>query len=148
MPTASRSDTLNSPTYCLTGSERTTGELASRLERPADLHEVRLDLLDDLGEDTYTLIAQHGPRLIATCRTPFEGGGFEGSEGDRLAVLKRASRTGVAWLDLELFLFEQGATARLDLDRLTAPPRLIASLHDFAGGPGSIERLASRFEER
>jgi len=134
------------PLHCLTGSEHTTRELEARLRRDADLHEIRLDLLDELDDDTFALLRHHGDRLIVTCRAPAEGGGFDGTETQRLAVLARAARADIAWLDLELFLFEQGATARLDLDRIDAPPRLVASLHDFEGGPGLAEKLARRFE--
>lgn len=137
---------MTTPARCLTGAETTTRELEIRLRRDAELHEVRLDLLQDVGDDTFALLRHHGGRLVVACRATVEGGGFVGTEGQRLAVLARAARSRIAWLDLELLLFEQGATARLDLDRIDQPPRLVASLHDFDGGPGRAEQLARRFE--
>lgn len=136
----------NTPMRCLTGSEASTEALARRLERASDLHEVRLDLLDRVDGDTFDLLRRHAPKLVVTCRAAVEGGGFRGSEPERLDVLRRAARTGVAWLDLELFLFEQGAVARLDLQEVTDPPRLLASYHDFEGGAGRPEHHARRFD--
>ncbi len=135
---------MNSPARCLTGSERSSTALARRLEAHAGLHEVRLDLLDEIDDDTFALLRRHGPRLVVTCRAAAEGGGFDGGEAERLQVLARAARAGIAWLDLELFLFEQGATSRLALDE--DRPRLIASLHDFEGAPGRGALLAARFD--
>ena len=137
---------MSSATHCLTGSETTADALARRLGAPADLHEVRLDLLEEIDDSAFALLQRHGPRLLVTCRAATEGGGFAGAEADRLEVLARAARCGVAWLDLELFLFEQGALSRLGLGDLPDPPRLVASLHDFEGGPGLAGELARRFD--
>ena len=137
---------MNAPARCLTGSEGRSTALAQRLDSHADLHEVRLDLLDEIDDDTFALLSQHGPRLVVTCRAAAEGGGFDGAEAERLQVLARAARAGIAWLDLELFLFEQGAIARLGLPSGPDRPQLIASLHDFEGAPGRAALLAARFD--
>jgi 3-dehydroquinate dehydratase type I len=130
---------------CLTGTEATTAELAERLARPADLHEVRLDHLDALDDAVYGLLRRHAGQLVATCRPPDEGGAFEGTETERLGLLRRAAEAGVRWLDLELTALEQGA-AEVVLAGIATPPAVIASVHDFDGRMQELDGLVQRLD--
>jgi len=89
---------------CVTGSEKTMTELRGRLLQNAGaaLQEARIDLLAepfappvDPGVDPQ--------RMVVTCRPEREGGGFTGSEDDRLELLERALAAWCpGWVDLEL----------------------------------------------
>ena len=96
------------PRVCLTGAERSIDALEERLLLEADLHEVRLDYLDHIGDEVFGLIERHGQRLVVTCRPRDEGGAFDGSEAERLGILLRAKEARPAFLDVELSLFEAG----------------------------------------
>lgn len=126
---------------CLTGAESTTTQLARRLQQPADLHEIRLDLLDRIDADAFSLVAEHAPRAIVTCRPVREGGGFDGDEATRLAHLRRAASLGADWLDIELEVFETGDAAAIT-DGLSC--QTIASVHDFTGGVPDAPTLLTR----
>lgn len=109
---------------CVTGDESTAAALAARLDREADLHELRLDALRPLDDAVLGLIERHGPRLIVTCRPAREGGAYRGDETERLAWLERAWRRGARWIDLEHDV-PDGPIPR---------DRTVRSLHDFDGG--------------
>ena len=126
---------------CLTGAERTVEQLARRLNSAADLQEVRLDLLDRIDAGAYSLVARHGPRVIATCRPVREGGGFDGDEAVRLAHLKRAVSAGAGWVDIELEAIERGDAASVTEG---SSCKTVASVHDFAGGVGDAPALMAR----
>lgn len=132
---------MDTARLCLTGAERTATALADRLDQEPDLHEVRLDLLERIDDEVFTLLERHASRVIATCRPTREGGGFTGDESDRIAILQHAARADVAWLDLELDLWESGeAETILDSTRCGT----IASVHDFEGGMDRLPDLARR----
>ena len=85
---------------CVTGVEKSAAEVAARIRASPDtLHEVRLDLLERVDEPALSLLAS--PRVVATCRSREEGGGFAGSEQERRRVLERALERGPGWLDVE-----------------------------------------------
>jgi 3-dehydroquinate dehydratase/shikimate dehydrogenase len=100
-----------------------------------DLVELRLDLVDTPDVQA----ALHGRKkpVIVTCRAAWEGGGFSGSEDDRLDLLAEAVAFGAEFVDIE---------ARADRRRFPSlgNTRLIVSFHDFSGFPVDLEsRLAS-----
>lgn len=77
-----------------------------------------------------------GCDAIATCRAPWEGGSFAGSEEERRAVLERAAASGAWAVDVE---------ARSGW-RPARPPgvKLILSQHDFEGVPADARGQAQR----
>ncbi len=130
---------------CVTGSERAPEQIRDRQVRchTADLHEIRLDLLDDPAVPLESLLAREPSRLIVTCRPERERGGFAGDERARIELLIRAVRAGIGFVDLEAdvepeladhvlheatkgltrvirssHLFEPGADPRREMDRL------------------------------
>ena len=54
----------------------------------ADMVELRLDLV--AAPDVAGALEGRRSPVIVTCRAKWEGGGFEGSEAERLAILGRA----------------------------------------------------------
>ncbi|MFI5079044.1 MAG: type I 3-dehydroquinate dehydratase, partial [Vicinamibacteria bacterium] len=65
----------------------------------ADLVELRLDLLD--RPDAEAALAGRSRPVIATCRASWEGGRFQGTAAERLAILTRALALGADYVDLE-----------------------------------------------
>jgi len=112
----------------------------------ADLMELRLDLIADL--DLPALLAAKTRPVIVTNRRREEGGGFTGTEDERLDLLCRAARSGADYLDLE------AATGATQAERLFAAvtaagengprPRIIVSCHDWQGTPG-VRSLQQRW---
>ncbi len=77
-------------------------------EREGWLVEVRLDLMPGAVDDAIELCAALGRRVIATCRARHDGGGFAGSESDRIALLARAAAAGAGFVDVELATWLKG----------------------------------------
>jgi 3-dehydroquinate dehydratase/shikimate dehydrogenase len=97
----------------------------------ADLVELRLDLLD--RPDADAALAGRTRPVIATCRAAWEGGGFRGSEAERLAILARALELGADFVDLEW-----KAAAALEGWPAAVRARVVLSHHDFAGVPADL----------
>lgn len=90
----------------------------------ADAVEFRLDLIR-MPELPVLLLATSKP-VIATCRPAWEGGGYAGTERDRLQLLMSASLLGAEYVDVEF------RTSRRLLDPFLGKKRdarLILSLH-------------------
>lgn len=96
----------------------------------ADLAELRLDLMHEF--DLPQLLAGRPLPVIVTCRPPREGGRWQGSEADRLAVLRQAAALGADYVDLEWDV--AGELATLDRSRT----RVILSRHDFTAMPADL----------
>jgi 3-dehydroquinate dehydratase/shikimate dehydrogenase len=99
----------------------------------ADLVELRLDRLP-AGALQRVGIHQR-PRVVATCRAAWEGGGWTGTESSRLDLLCAALDIGVGYVDIE-WRAEQRHRL-LERDRT----RVVLSLHDFDETPTSLECL-------
>src|SRR5690242_8860067 len=98
----------------------------SRDASRADLVELRVDLLD--RPDVEAALAGRTRPVIVTCRAAWEGGGFQGPEADRLAILARALALGADYVDLEW-----KAAAALDTWPADVRHRVVLSHHDFDG---------------
>ncbi len=106
----------------------------------ADIIEVRLDLevSDPFGALKEVRLATSKP-IIATNRLATEGGGFKGSERERIEMLRRASDYA-DYLDIEL-----RAELRDELmERVDKP--FIVSYHNFNGMP-DLEGMKSILDE-
>ncbi len=116
---------------------------ASRLRRPPDLLELRLDALrDDLDEIERVLPALPAP-LILTARHPAEGGCHALSAAARRNLLRRFL-PAAAWLDLEL----RSAAQMQPLITAVRQRKigLILSWHDFhdTPAPAALHRALAR----
>ena len=111
---------------------------ATRLLRPPDLFELRLDALrHSLGKVTRAISKLRAP-LIITARHPAEGGLGGLDAAARRALLGRFLEHA-AFVDLELSSVRQMATIIRQVQRRKAG--LILSLHDFHDTPSQAELL-------
>ena len=101
----------------------------------AGIIELRLDLFTE-HVDLRRLIASRPCPVVVTVRASVEGGNFNGSESERLGILRQAAALGADFVDVERFAFQ-------DLGPV-APTRVIVSQHDFASMPVN---LSSRWAE-
>jgi 3-dehydroquinate dehydratase / shikimate dehydrogenase len=127
---------VDKPLLCVTVTAPTMAELRVRRDEvaEADLVELRLDTT----RDPDALGALEGRRrpVIVTCRAGWEGGGFRGSEEERLRILQTALDAGAEYVDVEF----KAEAARLLAS--TAGKRVIVSSHDFERLPMDIEDRA------
>jgi len=143
---------MNDTRTCVTGTEASVDALAARLEVPADLHEVRLDLMDCVDEQVFSLIERCHFPVIATCRPETDGGSWRDGEGDRLETLKRAAVAGAQYIDVELRVCEAlGPDLRRHLSIAPSDSpggtKLIVSAHDFEPGTERLEGLVRRLND-
>jgi 3-dehydroquinate dehydratase type I len=134
---------------CVTGAEASPAALLARQRatKVADLQELRLDLLDDPHRPPREVITPHRRfAVLVTCRPRRQGGGFDGPEEERLAILTRwATRSQADLLDLEDDVDEDDA-AELVAAARGGGLAVVRSTHVFGhGGEPSclLDRLSS-----
>lgn len=112
-------------------------EKMSNRSRHADLFELRIDLISDL--DLPALMhARTGPVLV-TNRRREEGGGFRGTEEERISLLCEAVRLKAEYVDMEAAT-EEGL-ARKVLGAVAGQggyTKIIVSFHDFNATPAAV----------
>lgn len=96
----------------------------------ADLLELRLDGVEDL--DVAGALSGRRLPVIVTCRASWEGGAFDGSEDERLAVLSRASALGAEFVDVEWKADRRAFV-------LSGGTQLVLSHHDFDDTPSDLD---------
>lgn len=102
----------------------------------ATLVEYRLDLMADF--DLPRLLASSPLPAIITCRAPYQGGRFPGSEAERIGILRWAMDLGAPFVDVE-------AEALAYLTHYPHPgTSLIGSHHDFGAMIGDWASLGVR----
>ena len=97
----------------------------------ADIAELRLDLMPEY--DLPRILADRPCPVIVTNRAEREGGGFRGSEHERVRPLLEAIDLGAEFVDIE------HDVVHLIGDR--GETRLIVSQHDFAAMPADLGQL-------
>ncbi len=97
----------------------------------ADVAELRLDLMPEY--DLPRILADRSCPVIVTNRAEREGGGFRGSERERVRPLLEAISLGAEFVDIE------HDAVHLIGDR--GETRLIVSQHDFSAMPPDLPRL-------
>lgn len=104
----------------------------------ADILELRIDRIPDA--DVPGLLAARKKPVIVTNRRAAEGGGFQGSEEERVGILIRAVRFGAEYVDIEIRTdtkLKSGLLAEIRKQgRFTRP---VFSWHDFSGTPDQNE---------
>ncbi len=106
----------------------------------ADLVEIRLDYLPKL--DFKKIRPLTGKPLIAALRSRREGGYWEGSPAEALAVLRKAGKAGVDYLDVEL------SSAGQILPKLKAESaRILLSHHAETANPARLRTLLKQMAE-
>jgi 3-dehydroquinate dehydratase/shikimate dehydrogenase len=117
---------------CVTVTGRAVDDIrrARDLAEPdADLVELRLDSME--APDPIGALAGRRKPAIVTCRPRREGGMFDGSEEERLAILRRAHEAGAEYIDVE---WDADARALIDA---RGGRGVIVSKHDFSGTPAA-----------
>ena len=132
----------NRPLICATVAAETLEQLRTARDAVvgADLVELRLDSVRDPQADG--ALAGRTLPVIVTCRPVWEGGGFRGSEEDRLALLSDALTRGAEFVDVE---------AGAQCEALLVPDRrhrVILSLHDFDGVPPDLDERVRQMRAR
>ena len=110
---------------------------------PWAVHELRLDLLESPPRDPAGLVRGPAATLV-TVRPRREGGAFDGSERDRIALLERAVAGGPEFIDLELST--PGPLRRRIYDAAGSRVKVILSVHDPRGIPHDLNALVRRME--
>ena len=129
---------MSSPLLVVTVAAPTMAELRRRRDAVvgADLVELRLDSVSDL--DVAGALAGRRTPVVVTCRPAWEGGGFQGSEIERLQILETALQGGADYVDVE---FQAQFS---DLIRSRGGKQIVVSTHDFEGVPSDLsDRLRS-----
>lgn len=111
----------------------------------ADAVEFRMDLTDDPLEGLEGYDADLP--IIATNRAAWEGGEWDGDDGDRLAALSEATAfDAVGAIDVELESILDGAADALLETARERDVSVIASSHDFEGTPPRGELVSTLTE--
>jgi len=122
---------------CASLSGPSTAEILAQAERVLALADVLEIRLDSLTEPAVAPFSQALSRpLLFTNRASWEGGGFAGSEEERLALLTQAVAAGAAFVDIELKT-ESGLRQGLIDQARERGTRTIVSWHHFANTPSS-----------
>lgn len=128
---------------CIPIAAARTAEAIEKMERAqplADLVELRIDRMQEL--DLERLIAARRVPVIVTNRSREEGGGYAGTEWERVALLVEAVRLGADYVDIEEST-DPALKAQVSSALSGGTTRLIVSWHDFSGTPPA-EFLAAR----
>jgi 3-dehydroquinate dehydratase/shikimate dehydrogenase len=117
---------------CVTVTAETTADLRRKRDDVvgADLVELRLDTVSD--PDVAAALADRKLPVVVTCRPPWEGGRFKGSEEERKQILADALSRGAEYVDIE---WKANFT---DLIASTGGRRVVLSSHDFRGVPTDL----------
>ena len=114
-------------------------EQVAASDRWADAFEFRFDLIRK-PELAMLLLSTRKP-VIATCRPVWEGGGFRGSERERLDILAAASLLGAEYVDIEL---RAGREALRQFTGRRPESSVIVSYHAPAGSQIRVATLYRR----
>jgi 3-dehydroquinate dehydratase/shikimate dehydrogenase len=121
---------------CVTVTADTTAELRRKRDEVvgADLVELRLDTVSD--PDVTGALADRRMPVVVTCRPPWEGGRFQGSEEERTRILADALAGGAEYVDVEWKANVAGLLSS------TGGKRIVLSSHDFRGVPADLRDRA------
>jgi 3-dehydroquinate dehydratase-1 len=117
---------------------------AQRFEEQADVIEIRLDLLEQPAVQPF-VDAIKTPLLFAN-HPQWEGGSWQGTEEDRIALLVEAIEKGAAYVDIELLSPEESLRRIVDT-AASAQTKVIVSWHHFDETPAD-EALVDIFRRQ
>lgn len=124
---------FETPKIVATVTGTTMAELCAARDRAtttgADIVELRLDGVSDI--DVSAALSGRALPVIVTCRPVWEGGRFDGAEGERLRILADALRQGAEYVDVEW----KADRRSLPSDR---PSAIVLSHHDHAQTPADL----------
>jgi 3-dehydroquinate dehydratase type I len=131
---------------CIPIAATTTDAAILRMERAAplaDLVELRIDRIP--GAELERLLTARLTPVIITNRRREEGGGFTGTEEERVARLTEAVRLGADYVDIETAT-DPALKVGLRAAIVGTSAKLLVSWHDFSGTP-PLEFLKAKLEE-
>jgi 3-dehydroquinate dehydratase type I len=124
---------------CLPIVVKTTAEAVAQMEKGAllaDILELRIDQIKDVDLERLMNRKRIAKQILVTNRRRDEGGGFAGTEQERIGLLKDAVALGADYVDIEV---KTEKTLRKELveqiERHRARTKWIISSHDFNGTP-------------
>jgi 3-dehydroquinate dehydratase type I len=134
---------------CIPIVATTTEAAVAQMEKAAslaDVLELRIDQIREVDLQQLMKGKQAGKRILVTNRHKDEGGGFPGSEQERVALLKDAVALGADYVDIEART-EKHLIGELvaQIEKHHHRTKWIISSHDFSGTP-SEEALRKRFD--
>ena len=113
--------------------------------RKSDYVEVRFDFLKANNiPKTLEIIKKDIKKTVCTLRPKSEGGKFEGSEKERISILKLIAEYNPFLLDVEYNTIKKNK--ELDKYLKTTKTRILISWHDFKKTPKSIELKNKMFQ--
>jgi 3-dehydroquinate dehydratase type I len=131
---------------CIPIAAATTDAAIERMGRAAplaDLVELRIDRIP--GADLKRLLTARRTPVIVTNRSRQEGGGFAGTDEERVERLKEAVRLGADYVDIETAT-DPALKSGLRKAIVGTSAKLIVSWHDFSGTPPP-EFLKAKLQE-
>lgn len=107
------------------------------------LYELRMDYIKDIDEKKLEKIMKASKRkMIVTNRPKYEGGYFEGSENDRIMLLKKAAELGADYIDIEYISRKVN-----EFVGTKAKAKIICSYHNFTKIPDDLEELYEKMRK-
>ncbi len=126
---------------CVSIAEKTPSKTKKVLKialAKSDFVEVRLDFLKSTQvPETLEMIKKNLGRVVCTIRPKNEGGKFNGSEKERIAILKLIAEYNPFLLDVEFNTLKGNLVLTKYLK--STKTKLLVSWHDFKKTPSSVE---------
>ncbi|MBN2447111.1 MAG: type I 3-dehydroquinate dehydratase [Phycisphaerae bacterium] len=119
-------------------------------EDGADLIELRVDMIGDVDAVESLLRRPHDTPYVLTVRAAAEGGCWDSSDDERVALIERLGLLGPGYVDVELATWNRSANLRQKIGLVCeigektvantrARNRLILSHHDFKETPAELD---------
>ena len=126
---------------CVSIAEKTPNKVNQVLKtalKKSDYAEIRFDFLKiEQIPTTLNLIKKNLNKTVCTLRPRSEGGQFEGSEKERIRILKLIAEYNPFLLDVEFNTLEKNSELTKYLK--TTKTKILVSWHDFKNTPNSTE---------
>ncbi len=119
-------------------TQKTIDDMA-RAEPLADLLEIRVDYIKD--PDLDRILRARTKPVIITITAREENGRFEGTEAERIALLKRAVELGADYIDVSI-----NCPELRNIIQERAKTKVIVSYHNYRETPQDLERIYKQME--
>jgi len=134
---------------CIPICAHTTEAALAQMEQAyplADCLELRIDQIRNCNLEQLMQRRQPGKRILVTNRSKHEGGGFRGSERERIALLQEAVALGADLVDIEARTAKPLLKElKAEIEKQGSRTQLIISSHDLKVTP-SASALQKRFD--
>jgi len=122
-----------------------TIESLEEAEKIADIVEIRIDHIKNINSETLKqILKKKTKQIIITNRKKDEGGKFEGSEDERIGLLRKAVESGADFVDIEL---SSGMETVKDIIKNKRGSKIICSYHNFEMFPEDIHEIFNKLKE-